>query len=117
MSASINSKEYRFGVDYEVVRELINGEVAHHFAQLYELGKDSMLGVLHHKSIEALKQIRDTLNPNDPETVRIALLAIDAMQADREHVVSLTAPSEEFQTSYTHSIARRSFATAQAATA
>jgi hypothetical protein len=79
MSAAAYSKEYKFGADYEVVCELINGEVAHHFSQIYELGEDSALGTLHLKSMDALQQIRDTLNPNDPETVRIAMLALDAI--------------------------------------
>jgi AAA+ superfamily predicted ATPase len=97
MSATIHSKEYKFGVDYEVVCELISGEVAHHFSQLYELGENSALGALHLKSMDALQQIRDTLNPNDPETVRIALLALDAMRADREQVVSFALTNRSTQ--------------------
>jgi hypothetical protein len=116
MSATISSKEYKFGVDYEVVCELINGEVAHHFAQLYELGEDSVLGALHLKSMDALQQIRDTLNPNDPATVRIALLALDAMRADREQVVTLTISDRTTQTDRQISVSQMPFVT-RAATA
>jgi hypothetical protein len=110
MSVAVTSKEFRFGVDYEVVCELINGEVAHHFSQVYELGEDSVFGALHLKSIDALQQIRDTLNPNDSETIRIAMLALDAMRADREQVVSFAIASNKNQDERQNHGVVRSFA-------
>ena len=84
MNLSINSEKYKRGLEYEVLSECINIEIAERNALRYEAGKDTELGQIHFEAMIALRKLHDSVRVRDENTIKKAWVVLDAMEAERK---------------------------------
>ena len=96
MTFFIDSEEWKRWVEYEVLIECINMEVAWHSARLDEAGDDTEQGRIHFNGIKAAVELRKSLRPHDESTVIRAWRTLDDMKTVRnqndnqlQHMMSL----------------------------
>jgi len=81
---SIDSEEWKRGLEYEVLHECIIMEIAFHGAKLDEAGDDTEQGRVHFNAMKALIEMDKTIYYRDESTIRRGWIALRAMEADRK---------------------------------
>jgi hypothetical protein len=89
---SINSEKYKRGLEYEVFCECVTIEMAWHGARLDKSGDDSEEGRLHFAAMKSLKELRDSVDLHDENSIKRAWLVLKAMKADRKEVANQPMP-------------------------
>ena len=80
---SLDSEEYKLGLEYEVLSESINLEIAHHSELMHEIGAGCDEAQAHRDEIIALVKLRNSVRVRDESTIKNAWLVLDAMKAAR----------------------------------
>ena len=89
---SINSEKYKRGLEYEVFCECVIIEMAWHGARLDKAGDDSEEGKLHFAAMKSLKELRDSVDLHDENSIKRAWLVFNAMKIDRKEAANQPMP-------------------------
>jgi len=84
MSDTLATRDtYSIGVEYEVLRNSLNKEIAYHAHTASQAGHESPKGTRHMNMVRNLTDLRDSVSPFDEQQIQMIATLLQDIQLDR----------------------------------